>query len=106
MKSDLNFRVKGVDKPLYPGIFKVTTISIKRALNVSEEKIYLLSLVPTWAYKFVAGSSPNFIAQNLLVGTTLKVRRLKFVTQNERGLTGDEISKSFNIYRRFVAFHL
>ena len=30
-----------------------------------------------------SGSSSNFIAQNLLVGT-LKVRHLKFVTQNER----------------------
>ena len=51
-------------------------------------------MVATWVYKFVAGSSPNFIAQNLLV------------TQNERRWTGDEISKSFDIYRRFVAFHL
>ena len=40
-------------------------------------------MVATWVYKFVAGSSPNFIAQNLLEGT-LKVRRFKFVTQNKR----------------------
>ena len=64
-----------------------------------------LSLTPTWFYKFVSDSSPNFIAQNLLVGTR-KVRRLKFVTQKERRWTGDEISKSFDICRWFVALYL
>ena len=63
------------------------------------------SLFPTWVCKFVARSYPNFIVQNLLVGT-LKVRRFKFVTQNERGWTGDEIWKSFDIHRLFFVFHL
>ena len=43
------------------------------------------------------------MAQNFLVGTP-KVCRFKFVTQNESQSTGDEISESFDIFRRFVAF--
>ena len=67
---------------------------------------FRLCLVPTWVYKFVTGSLPHFIAQNLLEGTP-KVYCFKFVNKNERRCTDNEIpKKNFDIYRQLVAFYL
>ena len=82
----------GLLKTLYTIHRKTTALEFR----FNETATFLIkgseSLVPTRVYKFADGSWPSFIAQNLLVGT-LKVHRLRFVTQNEMRWIGDEISK-------------
>ena len=55
-----------------------------------------LNLVPTWVFKFVAGLSPNFIAQNLLAGTP-KFRRLS------PKMKGDEPAMKYQKVLIFIA---